>query len=76
LLDEIAIVDRGTGSTRVAPAERAGADAVTRTPNASRSLRDWAQPFLVAALLVLLWELVALAHQWHRSIHPRDIETA
>ena len=66
LLDAIAIVDRGAGSAKVAPSERAGAKAVAQVPSDSRSLRDWAQPFLVAALLVLLWELVALARQWYR----------
>ena len=75
LLDEIAMVDRGAGSTKVAPSERAGADAVARTPSAPRSLRDWAQPLLVAALLVLLWELVALARQWYRSTDLRGAES-
>ena len=66
LLDEIAIRDRGAGSTKVAPSERTVVNVVARAPSASRSFRDWAQPFLVAALLVLLWELVALARQWYR----------
>jgi hypothetical protein len=75
LLDEIAIVDRGADSTKVAPSEAAIASAVARVPIASRSLRDWAQPLLVAALLVLLWELVALARQWHRSIDYAGAES-
>ena len=75
LLDEIAIIDRGAGSAKVAPSERAGANAAARAPSSSRSLRDWTQPFLVAALLVLLWELVALALQAYRSIDYRGAET-
>jgi hypothetical protein len=76
LLDEIAIVDRGAGSTRVVPSERSGSNAVARAPSGPRSVRDWAQPFLVAALLVLLWELVALARQGYRSIDSWDTESA
>ncbi|MEP7182733.1 MAG: BatA domain-containing protein [Betaproteobacteria bacterium] len=75
LLDEIAIVDRGAGSAKVVPFARAGADAVARAPSASRSLRNWTQPFLVAALLVLLWELVALVSQGYRSIGYRGADS-
>jgi len=66
LLEEIALQDRGGGSANVVPSERAVATAVARAPSAGRSLRDWVQPLLAAALLVLLWELVALARQWYR----------
>ncbi len=69
------MVDRGAGSARVAPSERADAKAVARAPSASHSLRDWAQPFLVAALLVLLWEIVALGRQWYRLIEYRGAES-
>ncbi len=74
LLDEFAIVDRGAGSTKVAPSDRAGANAAARAPSASRSLRDWTQPFLVAALFVLLWELAALALQAYRALGYRGAE--
>jgi hypothetical protein len=75
LLDGIAMVDRGADATRVAPSERTDAKTVARAPSASHSLRDWAQPFLVAALLVLLWELAALARQGYRSIEYRGAES-
>ena len=35
-----------------------------RAPSDSRARKRWARPFLVAALLVLLWEFVALGRQW------------
>jgi hypothetical protein len=75
LLDEIATVDRGAGSASVAPSERTGASAAARAPTVSRSLRDWTQPFLIAAVLVLLWELVALALQAYRSTNYAGAET-
>ncbi len=75
LLDEIAIVDRGVGSATVAPTAIAGANAIARASDASRFLRDWTRPFLVAALLVLLWELVELARQGYRSIEHRSADS-
>ncbi len=66
LLDQIAIIDRGPGASRVAPHAgielRAGARRTTRVP----ILHDGAWPLVVAALLVLLWEIVALARQTRR----------
>jgi len=75
LLDEIATVDRGAGSASVAPSERTGASAAARAPTVSRSLRDWTQPFLIAGLLVLLWELFALVLQAYRSTNYAGAET-
>jgi len=75
LLDAIATVDRGAGSARVAPSERTGASTSARAPTVSRSLRDWTQPFVIAALLVLLWELFALALQAYRSTNYAGTET-
>ena len=75
LLDAIASVDRGAGSANVAPSARSGASAVARTPTVSRALRDWTRPFLIAALLVLLWELVALGLQAYRSISYAGTES-
>jgi hypothetical protein len=66
LLDEVAIKDRGADSAKVAPPKRTLENVDERAPDTSRSFRDWTQPFLVAALLVLLWELIALARQWYR----------
>ncbi len=68
LLDEFAVADRGAGSANVVPSGRVGAIAVARAPSDSRSLRDWTWPFLVAALLVLLWELAALLRQGYRLL--------
>ena len=67
LLDQIAIADRGAGSAMVAPLDRAGAIADSGRPSDSRALRNSARPLLVAALLVLLWEMIALGRQWYRS---------
>jgi len=76
LLDEIAITDRGAGSANVVLSTRAGANAVARAPSATRSLHDWTKPILVAALLVLLWELVALARQGFRSFDYRGADSS
>ena len=35
-------------------------------PSDSAPLRNFARPLLVAALLVLLWEMIALGRQWQR----------
>jgi hypothetical protein len=67
LLDAIAIADRGAGSAMVAPSDRAGVIADSGRPSDSRELRNLAPPLLVAALLVLLWEMIALGRQWYRS---------
>jgi hypothetical protein len=66
LLDEIVISDRGAGSALVAPLDRAGAIAAPIPPSDSAPLRNLARPLLVAALLVLLWEMIALGRQWRR----------
>ncbi len=75
LLDGIAITDRGAGSANVVPSARAVASTVTRAPDASSYPRDWTQTFLVAALLVLLWELLALTQQAFRLIDFRDADS-
>lgn len=68
LLDNIAIIDRGAGSVKISPSAPAQARVEARAPPVSPPPRDWARPFLVAALLVLLWEMVALSRQWYKSI--------
>ena len=75
LLDEIAIVDRGAGSAKVVPSTRASANAAARAPSASPYFHDWTHSFLLAALLALLWELVALVHQGYRSIDYRGADS-
>ena len=67
LLAAIAIVDRGAGSARIVPSAHTDATALAHVPSGPRPLHDWTQPLLVAALLVLMWELVALARRWYRS---------
>lgn len=66
LIDEIAIVDRGAGAARVAPLDRVGPVADSDRPTDSRALRDVVRPLLVVALLVLLWEAIALGRQWYQ----------
>lgn len=63
LLNSIATADRGPDAVRVAPL--AVPDPPTRAPAAIAVpiLRGWARPLLMAALLVLLWEIGALARQ-------------
>jgi hypothetical protein len=75
LLDELAMVDRGPTAVRVAPIERVGVDFDRSAPSETRA-RDVARPFLVAALLVLLWEIVALVRQSHRLRDPETIVSA
>ena len=65
LLDATVVVDRGAGSTRVIPASLSGADASAgRAP--VPQVRDASSPVVLAALLVLVWELLALHRQWSR----------
>ena len=68
LLEEVAVVDRGAGSARVAPTREADASVRTSAaaPAAAR-LRGSQRPMLAAALLVLVWELLALARQRRRA---------
>ncbi len=73
LLDEVAIADRGADAARVAPSRHARALAEPARTSEARALRTVARPLLVAALLVLLWELVALGWQWRRL---RDVASA
>jgi hypothetical protein len=73
LLDAIAISDRGAGAAMVVPSDGAGTMADATRSGDSRPLRDAVQPLLVAALVVLLWEMIALALQWRRL---RDVAGA
>ena len=75
LLDEIATVDRGPAAAMVAPMVRVGIKSDAGAPSDARA-SDVARPFLVAALLVLLWEIVALGRQWHGlRDHARIVST-
>ncbi len=66
LLDAIASVDRGAGASRIVPSASAAAEATAHAADGARVWRDRAWPVVAAALLVLLWEIVALARQWRR----------
>ncbi len=67
LLDPIALTDRGAGAARVARAAPAAASANDAARRASPGLpRELAPLLLIAALLVLAWEIAALARQWVR----------
>jgi hypothetical protein len=73
LLDEIAITDRGAGSAIVSRSRRASAVAVSPKPSMSSARRDETRPLLAGALLVLLWEAIALGRQW---LHLRNFAEA
>lgn len=75
LLDAIAITDRGKSSTKVAPLAREGSANGEREPSRPRSFSDWAGPILVAALLALMWEIVAMGRQWLRLRHDAAAES-
>jgi hypothetical protein len=70
LLDTIAVVDRGPRSSLVAPRPNVGSAATASTASVARSSRDETWPVLVVALLVLLWEVVALVRQGLRLSAP------
>jgi hypothetical protein len=63
LLDRIAVADRGPNSATVAPWRRI-ATGGARPADDSGHRRERAKPLLFAAMLVVVWELVALARQW------------
>ena len=66
LLDEVAFTDRGPAASRVVPINNGLAAAGGRPLGRSGTLDNWVRPLLLLALLVLLWELAALARQWAR----------
>jgi hypothetical protein len=73
LLDQIATVERGPYAAAVAPIQRLSTRPGTNTRRAVR-VRDLTQPFLTVALLMLLWEIVALGRSWLRlRIHTRAL---
>lgn len=76
LLDAVAAVERGARASRVVPAAsspgqpasaaaRAASGVDTSVPPAP-PLQQGVRPLLLAAWLVLLWEVVALVRQWRR----------
>jgi hypothetical protein len=64
LLDPIAVAERGPLASRVAPAERTVATTQAAAPAPARGVSDGTAAVLLTALLVLAWEIVALARQW------------
>ncbi len=75
LLDPTAAADRGALASRVAPVARARATVPAATPAPARGLTSGARPVLLAALLVLVWEVVALGRQWWR-LRPATVAPA
>ncbi len=74
LLDDIAGVDRGVRSTVVLPIGPARENGPAR-PITSSAAKDWTPMVLAVALLVLLWEIVSLARQWHRLRDYAGVES-
>jgi hypothetical protein len=66
LLDAIALADRGAAASRVAPSEPVREGAGRPLPSGPAARRDGTRPLLALALLVLMWEIVALGRQWFR----------
>jgi hypothetical protein len=64
LLDATIVADRGADSATVVPAVRPGETLPSAA--ATRRHEPASSPLLLAALLVLVWELVALLRQWRR----------
>ena len=70
LLDQIVLVDRGTGAALVVPSKRLDAQAGKAVANDAQPRRDLARPLLMLALLVLVWEIFALGRQWRLLSGP------
>jgi hypothetical protein len=70
LLDRIVVADRGPTASLVVPLKPGAAamDAGTRqqVPSSAHVMADQVQPLVMAALLLLLWEIGALIRQWAR----------
>jgi len=65
LLNEIAMIDRGPRAALVASVQHSGVNTNSRQVHGSHA-RDIGRPFIVAALLVLIWEIYALGRQYLR----------
>ncbi len=70
LLNGIALVDRGPDAARVVPLAVIKPPADPRTAPGATVLSDRARPLVLAALLVLLWEVIALVRQALRLREP------
>jgi hypothetical protein len=66
LLDAVAVNARSERAIAVVPREDAMPTATGATGTALQS-RPWMRPLIVAAALVLLWELAALLRRWRRE---------
>jgi len=66
LLDAVAVNARSERAIAVVPREDAMPTATGATGTARQS-RPWMRPLIVAAALVLLWELAALLRRWRRE---------
>lgn len=68
-LDDVVLLDRGRRATMVAPTEEPDAVAPTSAPQEMHA-HDATAPLVMGALLVLLWEIVALIRRWYRQREP------
>jgi len=66
LLDGVAVAARDERSVKVVPRDGAAGTAKA-AGTSSLQTRDWTTPLLVAAALVLLWELASLLRRWRRE---------
>jgi hypothetical protein len=76
LLDAVAVAERGVAASRVAPQALPEAVAGTAASVEPGTTDDLTRPLLMAALLVLLWEMVALLRQARRLRERLQPESA
>jgi hypothetical protein len=74
LLDATALADRGSGAARVVPAKAAETAPAARAPAPARTVHELTPPLLLAALAVLLWEMIALGRQWRHLARPVEAD--
>jgi len=66
LLDAVAVTARTERAIAVVPREEA-MPAATGSLGTAHESRHWMRPLIVAAALVLLWELAVLLRRWRRE---------
>jgi hypothetical protein len=68
LLDQIAVADRGPQESWVTPSKPVATMVAARHQSGARVLREGTRWLLAAALLVLIWEIIALWRQGYRLV--------
>jgi hypothetical protein len=76
LLDAVAVADRGTAASRVAPRDMPSAPAEAAADPTAGATDELTRPMLLLAMLVLLWECAALLRQARRLREPPRSEAA